>query len=175
MAFKESNMNHKYLRYYIGCKCDIGKSRPILPRDGVLLLQSVDVACMQSRVGWYYPDYSDTCTHSDSIYMSLKVDLPKPIIHRLIDMDEETAMGLVAFKKDLERYPVFDIEVHDCEQFHAIGFYYQDSKVYDCIRTSELSSEQIEYLLGGNPQGKYFDLWNLIDSGDAIDAKNYQL
>ena len=164
-------MKHKYLRYYIGCKCDIGKSRPILPRDGVLLLQSVDEACMQSRVVWYYPDYSDACTRSEGLYMNLNGDMPKPIIHSLIDMDEETAIELVGFSKDLERYPIKDIVVSDYESFVAIGFYYVGSNVYDCIRTHQLSPVQLEFLLGGNKQGKYFDLWNLIGSGDAIDVK----
>ena len=131
----------KYLKYHIGC--------PAIFTEGD--------RSITSNISYEWLNH----TLKDEITV-------KPILHRICDMDNMTAKELIRLRGWSESF-VDEINFIRVERDQAC--FYKGCSLKAEVFFEHLSPTQFECLLGGNFHGKFFDIWNLIDAGDAIDVK----
>ena len=159
----------QYLKYYIGGKGIVyfedEKGKYTIERDCRL---SIDYQEDDDVIPVWIPLPSDDISEFDNCDRKFK-----PILHRLEDMDEDTMIGVIRLLFEGEQLinSCHYSKEWDCIEYDN-GFCFPAGGIqWEAIYFNQISASQFDYLLGGNEQGKYYDLFKLIDSGDAIDIK----
>lgn len=140
---------------YLGCKCFLGD------KDWKPTNIPVELQAPYTDPNYGKPYICEFDAHVMQTYLHKAI----PILHRLEDLTDNDAVELVALWSDL----FLGVQKIDI-MYGKLNFkfrYISSNRIRtEQVKFYQLNSDQFLFLLS-----KHYDLFNLIDNGQAIDAK----